>query len=54
MRLCLITGHLGISLTNVRQPTDNESRYRDIEYIITSVNKGVEVGHLKNPSISGQ
>jgi hypothetical protein len=35
----------------MRQPTDNESRYQGTEYILTSVNKGVEVEHLKNPSI---
>ena len=51
MRHHLIIGHWGIPLTNVRQPTDNESRYQGTEYIITSVNKGVEFEHLKNPLI---
>ena len=30
---------------------DNESMYQGTEYILTSVNKGVRVEHLKNPSI---
>jgi hypothetical protein len=51
MRLRLITGHEGIPLTNARQPTDDESRYQGTEHILTSVNKGIEVEHLKNPSI---
>jgi hypothetical protein len=51
MGLHLITGHQGIPLTNMRQPTDNERRYQGTEYILTSVNKGVKVEHLKNPSI---
>ena len=51
MRHRLITGHWGIPLTNVRQPIDDESRYQGTEYIITSVNKGFGVEHLKNPSI---
>jgi hypothetical protein len=46
-----IIGHSGISLTNVREPIDNESRYQVIEYILTSVNRGVGVEHLKHPSI---
>jgi hypothetical protein len=51
MRHCLITGHSCISLTNARQPIDNESRYKGTKYILTSVNRGVGVEHLKNPSI---
>jgi hypothetical protein len=51
MRHHFITIHLCIPLTNVRQPTDNESRYQGTEYILTSVNKGFGVEHLKNPSI---
>jgi hypothetical protein len=51
MRLSLITGHYGISLTNARHPTDNECMYQGIEYILTSVNRGVGVKQLKNPSI---
>jgi hypothetical protein len=51
MRHHLITGHRGIPLTNARQPTDNESRYQGTEYILTIVNKGAGVEHLKNPSI---
>ena len=50
-RLRLITDHWGIPLTNVRQPTDDESRYQGTECILTSVNKGFGVEHLKNPSI---
>jgi hypothetical protein len=50
MRLHLITGHEAISLTNGRQPTDYESRYQGSEYSLTSVNKGVKLEHLKNPS----
>jgi hypothetical protein len=30
---------------------NNESRYQGSGYIFTSVNKGVEVEHLNNPSI---
>ena len=51
MRPRLITGHWGILLTNARQPTDDESRYEGTEYILTSVNKGFGVKHLKNPLI---
>jgi hypothetical protein len=35
----------------MRQPTDNESRYQGTEYILTSVNNGAGVEHLKDPSI---
>jgi hypothetical protein len=51
MRRHLITGHRSILLTNVRQPTDNESRYQGTEYIPTNVNKGVGVEHLRDPLI---
>ena len=51
MRHHLITGHWGISLKNVRQPTNNESRYQGTECIPTSVNKGVGVEHLRNTLI---
>jgi hypothetical protein len=51
MRHRLITSHWGIPLKNMRQPTDNESRYQGNEYILTSVNKGFGVEHLNNPSI---
>jgi hypothetical protein len=39
---------LHILSINVRQPTDNESRYQGTKYILTSVNKGDEVEQLKN------
>jgi hypothetical protein len=51
MRHRLIIGHLGIPLTNMRQYTDNESRYQGTEYISTNVNKGVGVEHLRDPFI---
>jgi hypothetical protein len=51
MRHRLIIGHRGILLTNMRQPTNNESRYQGIEHIPTSVNIGVGVEHLRNPLI---
>jgi hypothetical protein len=35
----------------MRHPIDNEIRYQDIEYILTSVNKFVDVEHLNIPSI---
>jgi hypothetical protein len=30
----------------VKQPTNNESRYKGNEYILTSVNRGVKLKHL--------
>ena len=50
----LITSHWCISLTDARYPTDNDNGNHGMECNLTSVNRCVEVEHLKDsPSIRG-
>ena len=44
---CMVTSHCYTPLTDARSPTDNENGNKGTKFNLTSVNRCVEVKHLK-------